>query len=143
MFYRHAALALLAIGLLGTSCVSSGNPTAGREDLISQIKIGESTREDVRRLFGQPTVTSRHSGSMYPGLPGLTNPNSTIEVWNYTHMNTEVSAATFIPVVGIFAGGATSKMSQFTVTFDEQGIVRSIQTGQTQSTAGPGANTSQ
>lgn len=141
--YRYLAMfTLIVMNFTFASCVTSGNPTAAREDLISQIKIGETTKEDARRMFGQPTVMSRHSGAMFPGLPGSPNPNSNVEVWNYTHMNTEVDPVTFIPVIGMFAGSATSKMSQLTVTFDEQGIVRHIQTGQTQATAGPGASTS-
>jgi len=121
--------------------VSSGNPTATREDLISQVKIGETTKEEIRQMFGQPTVMSRHSGGLgfYPGLAGVSSTN-TIEIWNYTHMNVDTSPVTFIPIVGLFAGGSTSTMSQVTFTFDDKGIVRNVQTGHNQATAGPGAS---
>jgi len=91
---RHQiTFTLLALIFLFTSCVTSGNPSVAREDLIAQIKIGETTKEDVRRLSGQPTVMSRHSGTLFPGLHGLPTQNSNVEVWNYTHVNTEVELA--------------------------------------------------
>ena len=46
-------LILIAILFL-VGCVSSGNPAATREDLISKIKIGETTKEDIRQFLGNP-----------------------------------------------------------------------------------------
>ena len=54
-------------------------------------------------------------------------------------MNVDVNAATFIPIVGLFAGGATSNINTFTVSFDEQGIVRHISSTQSQARSGLGA----
>ncbi|MDR4495102.1 MAG: hypothetical protein R3B74_11895 [Nitrospirales bacterium] len=110
------------------------------QDLISQIKPDTSTKEDVRRILGQPNGVSRHSGS-YSGLVGLLpfTPQSNIEVWSYSHMDVDVDAATFIPIVGLFAGGATSNVNIFTVVFDEKGIVRQISSTQSQGRSGLGA----
>ena len=66
-------------------------------------------KEDVRRLLGHPNGISKQSRA-YPGVPpvaGLTNS----EVWTYTHMSVDVDGATFIPIVGLFAGGATSHIN--------------------------------
>jgi hypothetical protein len=52
-----------------------------------------------------------------PGLPA--SPSTVVESWNYTHIDVEVDGATFIPIVGLFAGGATSSLSSFTVVFDD------------------------
>lgn len=139
----HVLLALILFGVSIPSCASSGNPAVENQDLVAQIKLGQSTKEDVRRLFGQPTVMSRHSGTPFPAMTGWPVSSSNYEIWNYTYANTEVHPATFIPIVGLFAGSATSKMSQITLAFDEQGIVRHIQTGQTQATGGPGASPAQ
>lgn len=133
-------LALVLLGAAISGCATSGNPAVQNEDLIAQIKLNQSTKEDVRRLFGQPTVMSRHSGIPFPAMTGWPTGSLNYEIWNYTYANTEVHPATFVPIVGLFAGSATSKMSQLTLTFDDQGIVRHIQTGQTQATSGAGAS---
>ena len=49
--------------LLASGCVSSGNPSVVDQDRISQIKLNTSTKEDVRRILGQPNGISHHSGS--------------------------------------------------------------------------------
>ncbi|MDN5942332.1 MAG: hypothetical protein L0H94_10650 [Nitrospira sp.] len=76
---------------------------------------------------------------MIPGLPA--SPDMVVESWNYTHMDVEVDGATFIPIVGLFAGGATSNISSFTVTFDDKEVVRHISS--TQSTGQSGMSSGQ
>jgi len=63
-----------------------------------------------------------------------------VESWNYTHIDVDVDGATFIPIVGLFAGGATSNINTFTVVFDDKGVVRHITSSQSQSRSGMGAN---
>ena len=129
----------LGFVLLASGCVSSGNPSVVDQGRIAQIKLNTSTKEDVRRVLGQPNSISRHSGS-YSALPGLPPFSSmTVEVWSYTHSNVDVDAATFIPIVGLFAGGATSNINTFMVVFDEQGIVRHISSTQSEGRSGRGA----
>ncbi len=110
------------------------------QDRIAQIKLDTSTKEDVRQILGQPNGISRHSGSysVFAGLP-LSTSQTNIEVWSYSHMNVDVDAATFIPIVGLFAGGATSNVNTLTVIFDEKGIVRHISSTQSQGRSGLGA----
>jgi hypothetical protein len=126
--------------LLASGCVSSGNPSVMDQGRISQIKVDISTKGDVRRLLGQPNSTSKHSGG-YPALYGLPLKTSltNVETWSYTHINVDVNPATFIPIVGLFAGGATSNLNTFTVVFDDQGIVRHISSTQSQGRSGLGA----
>ncbi len=135
---------LLSFGTFVSGCASSGNPEIQREDLTSQIKIGESTKNDVRRLFGPPNGTSRYAGTV-PQLPGhpATTPGTFSEIWTYAHVNTEIAPVTFIPIVGLFAGSATSEVNPLTITFDDKGIVRGVRTGQARATGGPGASSSQ
>ena len=130
-------VASMAVTTLG--CVSSGNPNVRDETLTSQIQVDTSTKEDVRRILGQPNSTSRQSGNlvMIPGLPA--SPGMVIESWNYTHIDVEVDGATFIPIVGLFAGGATSNVSSFTVTFDDEGVVRHISSTQSTGQSGMGS----
>lgn len=78
-------------------------------------------KEEVKRILGQPNGISRQSGSYsaFPGLPASTSMTD-VEVWSYTHMSVDVDAATFIPIVGLFVGGATSNINTFTVVFNEK-----------------------
>jgi hypothetical protein len=48
----------------------------------------------------------------------------------------DVDGATFIPIVGLFAGGATSHLNTFTVVFDQTGIVRHISSSQMEGRSG-------
>lgn len=102
---------LLSFYAFVLGCASSGNPEIQREDLTAQIKIGESTKDDVRRLFGHPNGTSHYTGTV-PQLPGhpATPPGAFSEIWTYAHVNTEIAPVTFIPIVGLFAGSATSEV---------------------------------
>ncbi len=68
-------------------------------------------------------------------LDGKTRP----QILNYTFINAEVDPVTFIPVVGLFAGTATSEVSQVTVSFNNKGMVQYFQTNKSQATGGPGA----
>ena len=121
-----------AIIWLLAGCVSSGNPSIMNQSLMDQINLDLSTKEDVRRILGQPNSTSRSSGSL--PFPGTTLTN--VESWTYSHLDVAVDGATFIPIVGLFAGGATTDVNMFTVVFDDNGVVRHITTSQTQSQSG-------
>ena len=63
----------LGFVLLASGCVSSGNPSVVDQGRIAQIKLNTSTKEDVRRVLGQPNSISRQSGSYsaFAGLPPL------------------------------------------------------------------------
>lgn len=135
---------IIGISLTLAGCVSSGNPAVVDQDRVALVQLNVSTKDDVRRILGQPTSMSRQSGSYYP-IPGLppSNVMTTVEAWSYSHMKVDVNGATFIPIVGLFAGGATSQINTFTVVFDDQGIVRHISSTQSQGRSGPGAGSSQ
>ena len=48
-------LLLIAVVALA-GCTSSGNATIKNQELIDQVKMGKSTKDDVRRLFGEPKI---------------------------------------------------------------------------------------
>jgi hypothetical protein len=130
----------LGLVLLVSGCVSSGNPKVMEQARLDQIVLDVSTKADVKRVLGQPNSQSQQSGSAatvpgYTPVPGLANS----ETWSYTHLSVDVDGATFIPIVGLFAGGATSHLNTFTVVFDQAGIVRHISSTQSQGRSGPTA----
>jgi hypothetical protein len=78
----------LGLAMLISGCVSSGNPAVMDQDRLAKIVLNVSTKEDVKRLLGQPNSMSQQSGNYFPvpGMPptpGLTN----VEVWSYSHLN--------------------------------------------------------
>lgn len=52
---------LLIAALTLTGCYSAGNASVKSQDLVSQVKIGQSTKKDVTLLFGQPNSVTRAS----------------------------------------------------------------------------------
>jgi hypothetical protein len=138
-YYVLVVLLMLHLSLL-VGCVSSGNPKVMDQAHLDQIVLDVSTKADVKRVLGQPNSQSQQSGSYAtipgsPPVPGLTD----AETWSYSHLSVDVDGATFIPIVGLFAGGATSHLNTFTVVFDQAGIVRHISSTQSQGRSGPTA----
>ena len=138
-YYILVVPLMLHLSLL-VGCASSGNPSVMDRARLDQIVSDVSTKADVKRVLGQPNSQSQQSGSAatVPGYaPGPGLPNS--ETWTYSHLSMDVDGATFIPIVGLFAGGATSHINTFAVVFDQAGIVRYISSTQSQGRSGPGA----
>ena len=136
---------LAVIMLLMSGCVSSGNPSVRDEAATGQIKAGVTTKEDVRKLLGKPNSVGKGSGNLTAatGLPATPHAslalNSNYEVWSYSHISVETDAATFIPIVGLFAGGATSSVSSLTIYFDDKGVVQFVQSSQSEGRSGMGS----
>jgi outer membrane protein assembly factor BamE (lipoprotein component of BamABCDE complex) len=120
-------LRVLLMGLLVMGCATSGNPNAKDQNLVSQVRIGFSTKDDVRRLFGEPNFSSQ---------------SDMMEIWSYAHANLETSAVTFVPIVGLFAGSSKMETSSVAFTFNQDGVVQNISRSQSNIVGGPGARQS-
>jgi len=131
--------------LLMSGCVASGNPSVRDEAVTGQIQIGVTTKEEVRKLLGRPNSVGKGSGNLaaVAGLPATSQApltlNSNYEVWGYSHVSIETNAATFIPVIGLFAGSATSSVSSVTICFDDKGVVQFVQSSQSEAQSGMGS----
>jgi len=112
-------LSILLTSLLLTACATSGNPAVLDQTIVDQIKIGQSTKEDVQRLFGKPTTTSVSQFNNFQS-----------EVWAYGYAKHETNPLIYFPVIGLFviaAGGWSEHESgSVAVSFDKEGIVRSM-----------------
>jgi hypothetical protein len=82
---------LVALSFAG--CASSG--TQVRDSQLTQFQEGVTTESDVVRALGPPTAISSNSNGS--------------AVLVYTGAHAQAKAATFIPIVGLFAGGATAE----------------------------------
>lgn len=116
-------LSLSMIGMLFLSgCTYAvGNKQVANDDAVTQIKIGKSTKSDVTKLMGEPSKVS------------FTDKE---EIWDYNYTKSQVRATSFIPYVGVFAGGTDTEMHTLTLTFNDRGVVSKI--GKGKSTGGGG-----
>jgi outer membrane protein assembly factor BamE (lipoprotein component of BamABCDE complex) len=89
-------------------CVSSG--TKVTEQQAGQFEKGKSTEADVIARLGPPSTVIRQSDGSH--------------IDQYTHIDSQARAASFIPVVGLMAGGADSKMSIVSFTFTPDGLLK-------------------
>lgn len=93
--------------LLLSGCMSTGTQVEFND--VNKFVKGQTTLEQVIGSLGQPQSVVTNSN------------NETIIV--YTRIDTSVDAATYIPIVGAFAGGATSTVESYTFTFDKNNIL--------------------
>lgn len=114
--------ALLVAGLAG--CYSVGRKID--MDAVKQIKQGESTREDVRGLLKSPDSIS---------TDGYGN-----ETWMYMYARASAKPESFVPVVGMFAGGANSQSQMVMVQFGPDGKVSNLITNISGMEVGSGAS---
>jgi len=108
-------LAPLFLSIFLTACYSTGTPIDTAK--ASQFVKGETTEREVLAALGAPiTVTNNSEGE---------------RMLAYSHTNTDVKASTYIPVVGLFTGGATSTVQYLIVTLDKDGVLKDWQTSET------------
>jgi outer membrane protein assembly factor BamE (lipoprotein component of BamABCDE complex) len=107
-------VSLLLAGCITVPEMIVGNPAVQDEALISQLKVGTSTKNDVAKLFGKPSAVShdRTDGQMQ-------------ESWTYSY--SVVHGGT----ISAFTENDTalqSNGSSLTVAFTNAGLVKSVMT---------------
>ncbi len=112
--FRVLCFSIIVVFLVG-ACATVGNEQISRPETTSQIQIGKSTKADVKALVGEPTkVNYQENGK---------------EIWEYTYKKGSIKPATFIPVVGWFAGGTNVEGNTLTIMFNKDGVVEKFGTG--------------
>jgi outer membrane protein assembly factor BamE (lipoprotein component of BamABCDE complex) len=102
---KKLALLLCVLSIFG--CTSIG--TKVTEQQAAEFAPGKTTRDQVIARLGPPNQT----------LSSADGSSSLV----YTHFSTSVSPATFIPVVGALAGGASTSQDMMTFEFDKAGYL--------------------
>jgi len=97
-------LAVLAVCAGLAACATVGRDIS--DDEVASIKPGATQQEVIAKL-GEP---SRNT---------VTTTGETILTYTWAH--SQVRAATFIPVVGLFAGGQDTQSKAVTFKFDKDG----------------------
>jgi outer membrane protein assembly factor BamE (lipoprotein component of BamABCDE complex) len=104
------AIIILSILALVSGCMSVGRPID--QNAANQIKEGVTTKDEVAHLMGQPYQVARKSG-------GITE-------FTYIFVQASPKASSFIPFVGVFAGGANVSQQTLVVAFDDTNVVKSV-----------------
>lgn len=102
---------LLTSGL--TACSRhSGNIRATDQSMIDKIKIGTTTKDEVRRLLGDTTSIMRHGSN---------------ETWTYRYTQTNIGAKTFVPFANLVGESSVdTKISMLMIKFNAQEIVEDV-----------------
>ena len=98
-------LATLVLGLCLSGCISTG--TLVTNEQASQFKKGETTESQVIAALGAPTVRTVKS-------------DGDIELM-YRHAQAYATPATYVPIVGLLAGGSKGTANVVTFKFDPSG----------------------
>ncbi len=102
MLKRAAGAALLC---LLAACAATGVKVT--DEQVSALKVGEATEAQAIQALGSPTMRMR----LQDGTTMLM----------YSYVESVVRPATFIPIVGAFAGGADMRTNSVTLRFGQDG----------------------
>jgi hypothetical protein len=103
---------ILAIALAGQAAASQ--PTPMPTPTAAPFTIGTTTYQTVIDQLGRPSATS----ALGDGT----------KVIVYMSSRTKVKGASYVPIVGLFAGGAKSRMVIRTFTFGPDGLLQNYST---------------
>lgn len=122
-------LLVAVLGLAGCVHTEYGNADIKNKNVIDQVQMGKSTKDDVRKLLGSPSSTSK--GKLPEARPGDASYDLVMdEWWVYFHGNINHDARMFIPYAGFFFGNTNHDADHFVVGFDGKGIVQHISSGE-------------
>ena len=113
-------LVALAIGLSG--CAATGVQV--KHTQLEQFKQGETTRDEVVATLGAPTTTMRNADGTSTLL--------------YTYAEYKTRPQSFIPYLGMFIGGADSRSTNVSLTFDQAGKLLTYSTQESEYGTGMG-----
>jgi outer membrane protein assembly factor BamE (lipoprotein component of BamABCDE complex) len=100
---------ILYIGaLLLAGCAATGVQV--KPEQLSKFERGKTTYQEVVASLGKPNFTSMTADGARTAT--------------YFYAESSVQAATFIPIVGAFAGGADTRSNSVMMTFDRHGVLQ-------------------
>lgn len=105
-------LAILGLVIFLGACASVGNMPLRNESaqtVATRIVEGKTTKQEVQDAYGQPTTTSFTDGGN--------------EIWTYRYSYATSKAINFVPIVGLFAGGADVQSKELVILFGKDNRV--------------------
>ncbi len=113
---------LLATAAALWGCASSGTKVTAAD--MASFTVGRSTEADVIGRLGEPNSTATAADGTRTDI--------------YVYAQAAANAASFIPVVGLLAGGATSHTTTASFVFDQRGVLSATSSGQGHSNVNTG-----
>lgn len=107
---------LLPLVLAISGCTSTGVQVD--ESALTSFEKGKTTIDDVIARLGQPTSNI------------LLNTGQ--RIIGYTYIQAQARPESFIPIIGPLVGGADSHFSNVSLTFDQNGVLQSYASTQSQ-----------
>ena len=108
-------LGLFSVLLIISSCASNFGASQTQDfGRYLSVKEGESSKTDIFDTFGQPGDVNYFENSE--------------SVWVYYAVSMTTNGATYIPIVGLFAGGSNSNTQISKFYFDPNGILLKVET---------------
>ena len=103
--------------VLLAGCVSTGNSDLASEQTMSQIQVGETTREQVMTLLGEP------DSRMSIDVGGFSR-----DWWLYTYESAVINPADYLLLYGLLFNGIGLYDTRYDVGvfFDHRGVVSSL-----------------
>lgn len=111
-FFFAAALAAQAVPAATSTPTPTPTPTPSAQPEL--FVIGTTKEQDVMAKFGRPNSISALGDGTH--------------IIVYMSTKTRVKGTSYVPIVGLFAGGAKSHMVIRTFTFGPDGILRNYST---------------
>ncbi|MFH0982196.1 MAG: outer membrane protein assembly factor BamE [Planctomycetota bacterium] len=109
-----AAVVLSSLIAGGVGCMYNGPKCITDRTLVSQIKEGRTTKDEVRSLLGDPTAVVLTD----PTHLGFSKDD---EIWKYQYEKGLL--------VGAMTGGWGFRVTRLTVVFDSSGVVKHVEQG--------------
>jgi len=110
---QRKTMILLVLVLGITGCASSGSSVLKSENkatIQEKIRVGVTTKKEIQTMFGAPLST------------GLTEHG--LLIWKYVFAKMHADAISYVPIIGLFAGGSTGIKKELTILFDKQDRVK-------------------
>jgi hypothetical protein len=113
-------MARLSIGVLSVllaGCVSVGRPDLADERTMAQIKVGETTKQTVAGLLGEPD-----------SLRVIEVGGGKREWWSYSYATAAINPLDYLLLYGFFFNGIGMYDTRYDagVLFDQRGVVSSL-----------------
>jgi outer membrane protein assembly factor BamE (lipoprotein component of BamABCDE complex) len=108
----RAILVVAGTALVLAGCMSSGTKVDERQ--LTGFERGVTTEDQVIAKLGKPDTRERLDDGT--------------RIDKYTYVHASPKAVNFVPVVGLFAGGANGKSTTVRFTFDQNGLLKSYST---------------
>jgi hypothetical protein len=114
MLRKIFLVCMALVTLTGCGTTKMGNQAANDFGRYTQLEKGATTKAEVYEIFGHPAdVNYKPDGS---------------SDWNIVSIQSQIAGATFIPFIGLLAGGNQQDIRVTTFQFDPQGKFQSVQT---------------